>query len=176
MTYDLCSGTQTPDPCAEPVRYRPALTRRERKEWRLARRLEWAESREKQAISAGLGARAFEHAGMAEHHRSRAEGIQHQLDHSIFSDDPDAPERLRERIEKLEAKREFQKACNAAYRKGGVAGLRGFAGEKVVAAFENLVRLCSWERMPFPSYSMTNLSANIRRLKNRLAAIEGGTR
>jgi hypothetical protein len=48
---------------------------------------------------------ACESADMAQHHRGKAAGIEHQLDSSIFSDDHDAIEALEARIAELEAKR-----------------------------------------------------------------------
>ncbi len=121
------------------------MTRLERKEARLARRLEWAASRDRKAaagfsraasiadgspfgqpilvghhsegharrdqarIKSGMRA-GVESQDMAAHHRSKAAGIADQLERSIFSDDPDAPERLRERIAVLEADRERMRA------------------------------------------------------------------
>src|ERR1035437_4050647 len=61
--------------------------------------------------------RAFESLTKAESMTSRADGIEAQLDHAIYDDDPDAIERIRERIAGLEAKRDQMKAANAEYRK-----------------------------------------------------------
>ena len=47
--------------------------------------------------------RGLDHQKMAKRHRSRAAGIRDQLDRSIYSDDHDAAERLRERIAEREA-------------------------------------------------------------------------
>ena len=62
--------------------------------------------------------RAVESGKMAEHHRSKAAGLESQLDNSIFSDDPDAVQQLSERIAELESQRKTMKASNAAFRKG----------------------------------------------------------
>lgn len=64
----------------------------------------------------------------------------------ISSDDPDAPEKLRERLAKLERERAAFKAHNRAARKAG--------GEAL------------------PAYVLTNLGANIRRIKARIADLE----
>lgn len=54
--------------------------------------------------------RAYESTRKAASMESRADGIEAQLDHAIYSDDPDAIERLRERIAELEGERERIKA------------------------------------------------------------------
>ena len=56
--------------------------------------------------------------------RSRADGIEDQLDTSIYDDDPDAIEQLRARIARLEAERDAAKTANAAYRKEHKAELK----------------------------------------------------
>lgn len=90
---------------------------------------------------------------------SRAAGIADQLAHSIYSDDPDADERLTDKIERLEAMQTAYKTANAAYRKEHKAEL---------AAMGPYARD---EAMPAPSYRLSNLSARIRDAKRRLAAI-----
>lgn len=54
--------------------------------------------------------RAFASLRKADGMESRAAGIESQLEHAIYSDDPDAIERLRERIADLEAERAAIKA------------------------------------------------------------------
>jgi hypothetical protein len=192
------------------------MTRRERKEARLARRLEWAEGRDKRAaqgfnrarsIADGIpfgqpilvghhsegrarrdqariesGMRAgVESQQMAAHHRSKADGLQHQLDTSIFSDDPDAPERLRERIAGLEAEQDRMKKINRICRKGaGWEARLAEAGivmteqeQKVLADVARFQPYYIKNGCPtFPPYALSNLGGNIRRLKDRLAQIE----
>ncbi|MES1975742.1 MAG: DUF3560 domain-containing protein [Pseudomonadota bacterium] len=89
---------------------------------------------------------------------SRAAGIESQLDSSIYDDDPDAIERLEERVAALEAKREKIKADNAAFRK----------------AHPELRALSAYERgqaMPHAGYELTNLSGNIKRNRDRLVVV-----
>jgi hypothetical protein len=75
----------------------------------------------------------------------------------ISSDDPDAPDKLRERIEELKGKQERMKAANAAWRKAGNKAGRQADG--------------SWLDKPY-TFELTNNNANIRRLEQRLAAVE----
>lgn len=117
--------------------------------------------------------RGFEHERKAENMRSRAEGIESQLDHSIYSDDPDAIERLRERIADLEAERDAIKAYNASCRKGApdASGL----SEKRRRDLAVTIERCSNSLGPngqFPSYVLANLNGNINRNRKRLAALE----
>lgn len=104
--------------------------------------------------------RAFESLRKAESMNSRAEGILAAADHAIYSDDPDAIERLTERVAELEAKRDRMKAANAAYRKAHKAELAA------MSAYER------HHAVPFPSYALTNLSGNITRNRKRLEALE----
>lgn len=99
--------------------------------------------------------RFIEHADMQKHHEQAASTIEAQLEHSIYSDDPDAVERLEERIAELGAKRDTIKAQNAEYRK----------------AHPELRAMTPYERdhaMPHRGYELTNLSGNINRQRKRL--------
>ncbi len=185
-------------------------TRRERKEARLQKRLEWAEGRDQRSDAAFqrahgimdmiplgqpilVGHHSERHARrdqtridnamrdgvdsgrMAEHHREVATNIERQLDHSIFSDDEDAPERMRERIAELEAQRERMKAVNAEIKRGAgwEARLRDAGApltEHEKADLITVARFQEYDR--FPPYALSNLGANIRRLKGRLKIIE----
>jgi len=139
------------------------VTYRERREARAARLSEWAAKRVTTANAAlesqpelrhdwafitqpghiperarmnARDERAFESLAKARAMTSRAFGINDQLDRSIYSDDPDAIERLEARILELEAKRVTIKAH------------------------------------PHQAYELSNLSADIRRNKQRLESIK----
>lgn len=200
------------------------MTRRERKEAKLGRRLDWAASRDRKANAAAdtasaisqrfefgqpilvghhserkarrdqermqnLAGRAVESHQMAEKHRSAAAGLQHQLDTSIFSDDPDAPEALARRIADLEAKRDRMKAVNKEIKRGeGWAKRLAAAGAPLTDA--EIKHLANNQRFApgastgnadpgFQRYEITNLGGNINRLKKRLAGLArpaGGAR
>lgn len=150
------------------------MTRRERIERKLKQRLEWAESRAGKAASlrsvdahlrtdhafntqpGRIPARermnqrdkkAYEHDTMSAYHEEKAAGLEVQLRRTIFSDDPDAAERLEEKIARMEAQRDEMKARNAEHRKAGKP-----------KAHEG------WE--------LSNLGANIRAAKQRLSEAE----
>lgn len=163
------------------------MTRRERMEARADKRDEWAAGRAEKA--AGLhrqnepyrgdhafntqpghiperaranarDVRALEHAQVAEEHANRAHGLRLQLDHAIYDDDPDIRERLTERIAVLEAQRDRMKARNAEYRKEHRAELKG------ATKYERN------QAVPYPTWQVTNLGANIRRNVQRLEALD----
>lgn len=163
------------------------MTYRERREARAERLRGWAEKREERAaavfesnrpftsdyafntqpghipLRARIIAqedRAFESLRKAESMASRADGIEAQLEHAIYSDDEDAVERLRERVTELEAKRDKIKTANAAYRKAHRAELAA------MTAYERN------QAMPFPAYVLQNLTGNIARNRKRLAHLE----
>lgn len=195
------------------------MTRRERMERRAERRREWAAGREDKAAALERrnepyrgdyafntqpghiperaranrrSERAFEHQKVAEHHLSRAAGIEDQLDRSIFTDDDDAPEALRERIAEREEEREKRKRANAAWRKAGKPGLgeedapawsalRETLGAELtrqaIAGLEHQGRRDSGRWVPFSwakPFDLTNIGARIRRDRERLESLRRG--
>jgi hypothetical protein len=182
------------------------MTRRERMERRVERRLDWAESRDKKvtaadarfhAIADGIpwgqpilvGHHSEKHArhdiaridsalhaaaessAMAQHHREKADGIEHQLETSIYSDDPDAIEQLQAKLAGLETRRLRMKTINAEIRKGEGWTARldqplsdgEKADLKSAAQFNN--------RVGYPPYALSNLSGNIKRTRDRLTQL-----
>lgn len=116
---------------------------------------------------------SYESQQMAAHHEQKAAGLARQLETCIFSDDDDAPEALTARIAALEAKRERMKASNAAFRKGNAvwAVVLGVTPEQAAAARVRIMEGYSWCRQPHPTYELSNLGANITRLKKRLIEV-----
>jgi len=129
--------------------------------------------------------RAFHSLQKAESMSARASAIEAQTDHAIYSDDPDAPERLKQKIADLEQTRDHDKAINAAIRSmkrtsprldeaGILAAL--VAGDIMTqaeaASLARSYALQPYHGLGYPAYHITNLGANIRRQKERLAEIE----
>lgn len=172
------------------------LTTRERRERKADRLREWADSRDAKADAAYVGVQAIveripfgqpilvghhsergaradqrriesgmdrscEHSAKAGDMRSRADNIEAQNRAAIYSDDPDAVEALTAKIARLEAERDTIKARNAAYKREHKAELKAMS-----SAFQRD------RALPFPSYHLTNLSANINRLRKRLAELQ----
>ncbi len=115
--------------------------------------------------------RGVESQRMAARHVSVAGNLQHALDRSVFSDDPDAVEALEARIAELEAKRDLMKRVNALYRKGDAAGLAelGLDLERLRARVAAVGY--SWVKAPFEAYQLQNLGKRIATDRKRIDAI-----
>jgi len=121
-----------------------------------------SEGRHRRAIERSDNAmrRAVENSQKAESMRARADGIEAAADRAIYSDDPDAIERLAEQIETETARRDAMKAKNAEFRKA--------AG----AEFRALTFYEKDQTLPFASFTVKNLTANIGRKRKRLAGLK----
>ena len=106
-------------------------------------------------IAKGMDA-TVEHSRKAADMRSRADNIESAAAGAIYSDDPDAIERLTEKLAKLEAQRQRVKTVNARYRKEHRLQL------KEMTAYGRS------QAMPFPAYVLTNLSGVISNTRKRL--------
>lgn len=169
------------------------MTYRDRREARAARLDEWATKRQERAAAVfeanrpytsdyafntqpghipartriiAQEDRAFESIRKAEDMASRADHIRDQLDASIYSDDPDAIDRLEERIAKLEAERESVKAHNKTHRNGKLCTCPPECDCRT-----RFPRSCTCKNHPLPSYVLTNLSGNIKRNRDRLEVL-----
>ena len=92
---------------------------------------------------------------------------------AISSDDPEAVDKLREKLAELEAGQAHMKAMNAHFRKHKT--MKGFSGLTDEAATKIDVRIetgYSWQKCPAPSYALSNNNANIRRIRDRIAGLE----
>lgn len=106
--------------------------------------------------------KAVEHSKMADYHREKADNLQQQLDTTIFSDDPDAVERLQEKINKLETKRNRMKEINKALKKGIEIQLSDIE-KKELQSNQNC-----WGDYMYMPYELSNLGQRIRQAKKRL--------
>ena len=112
--------------------------------------------------------KGFELQDKAAELRSRAESI--ASNKAIFSDDPQAAEKLADKIARLEKRQELIREANKLSRKNDREGLEALGfGATVIEELLNP----DWAGHPgFPAYVLTNLGANIRRLKERTEEIE----
>jgi len=116
-------------------------------------------------------AQSLERQHMAERHESKADGIERQLEHSIFSDDSDAVEALERRIAYHERMRQHMKNVNALYRKGDAEQLAKL-GFDLTALREKLKTAYSWCQQPYPGYELQNLGQRIQADKKRLEQVK----
>lgn len=102
---------------------------------------------------------------------SRADNIEAAADSAIYNDDPDAIDRLKERITSLEAERDRIKAINDYVRKNKPIEPPLTDDEK-----RRLINHAQFGftggKPGFSSYVLTNLGADIRRNKERLKMLE----
>lgn len=175
------------------------MTRRERLERKLEKREEWAAGRrDKAAALRSYGGslrhdwafitqpghiperakmnrkddQAHEHTKMAEHHDSKAAGLEAQLERAIFDDDADAIEQLEARIVDLEASRDHMKQVNALYKKGDVAGLAALGVDLEALRAKLAAAGAYFGSKPHLPYELTNLGARIRADKERIEQIK----
>ena len=112
-------------------------------------------------------------ARLAEHHESKASGLEVALHNSIFSDDADAIEAIEARIAEHEASRARMVLINKLFRKGDAAGLAalGLNYETMKAATEAPGAM-PWDKVPYASCQLSNLGGRIQADKKRIGAIK----
>lgn len=120
----------------------------------------------------------------AQHHESKAAGLEAALETNIYSDDANAVEALEARIAEREAHVARLKALNVALRrelKAGGGTLQPGWSERIGATPEELKRIESNVRFGsysgtaspcFPGYHLTNLNARIRADRERLVMVK----
>lgn len=131
--------------------------------------------RDQDRIHAGMRA-GIDHAAKAESMRERANRIESAAQQAIYSDDPDALERLAAKIADLEAERARIKAFNAAVRKAGAVTSDALAllDARQRDDLVSLARHAPWQMGTcgqFPAYATSNLSSSISRERKRLAEL-----
>jgi hypothetical protein len=87
---------------------------------------------------------------------------------AIRGNDPDAAQKIREKIAKLEDVAERMKRYAAQFRKGGMEAVDASPALKASAA--DTLKACSWIKNPFSA--SPNKAAEIRRLRGRLKVME----
>lgn len=91
----------------------------------------------------------------------------------IQSDDPNAIEKLREKICNAEVMQEHMKIVNAYYRKHKtLEGCDALSDKEAREITASMARDWRTDPSPFASYELTNNNANIRRMRERLEQLE----
>ena len=95
---------------------------------------------------------------------------------AIFSDDPEAIRKLKEKLESLQKSQETMKAVNAIIRKKGLTEAEKI-GEIIKAGLNEkhaaeIMQPDFCGRIGFASFSLTNNNANMKRIKDRIAHLE----
>ncbi|MCL2853334.1 MAG: DUF3560 domain-containing protein [Defluviitaleaceae bacterium] len=91
----------------------------------------------------------------------------------ISSDDPNAIDKLKEKLESLENSQAAMKAVNAYYRKhGALDGCPDLSNDTIMKLKAGMSRDWRKNPKPFESYSLSNNNAEIRRIKKRIEDME----
>jgi hypothetical protein len=119
--------------------------------------------------------RTIEHTNKAREFARRASNIEAAAEHAVYSDDPDAIAKLQARIAERERDHDTIKAYNAACRKGTANAATLPARLRIdLQAAINAWGDSQCPNGRFPAYTLSNLSANIRRDRQRLATLIRG--
>ena len=112
--------------------------------------------------------KSIDESDKAAHYRGRAASVGSG---GVSSDDPDAVDKLRERVADLEQQRDLAKKVNKAYRQGKTEDLvkDGTISQGLLDSMLKTMKLCPWLKSPVDT---KNDSANIRRLNQRIAELE----
>lgn len=122
--------------------------------------------------------RSVEERDLAKHHRDKAEGLSDYLENTIFDDDPDAIERIQQKIAGLEKAHALMLAVNKVVRRNKKLDDASKISELInlglteSAAKEAIHPSESWKSVGFDSYVLSNNNANIRRYKERLVSLQ----
>lgn len=91
----------------------------------------------------------------------------------VSSDDPNALEKLKAKLQKRETDQAEMKKANAYYRKyKTMKGYGGLTDEDAARIDEKIKSGYAWEKCPYPAYLLSNNNANIKRIKDRINSLE----
>ena len=92
--------------------------------------------------------------------------------HVIYSDDPQAVEKLQAKLDKLTAMHARMKEINAYFKKHATAlGCPGLSDAEATKLDERVQTGYSWEKQPYPSYILSGNTAEMRCLSLRISAV-----
>jgi len=108
--------------------------------------------------------KASEELDKASYYESKAQSA--EKNNSIRGDDPEAIEKYKQKLDKLEKQQEFMKNLNKAWKKGKSALMALGLTETETEKLQNR------QSQPFPSWELTNNSAEIRRVKAKIETLK----
>ena len=116
--------------------------------------------------------RGFELAKQAEEYRSRAASV--EANAAIYSDDPEAVDRLGDKVTELEAEQAEMKRINAALRKGADLDTLEMseAHRAELLSVERHQGYYNPRQRGFPPYMLTSINARIKTAKKRAEIVE----
>lgn len=104
----------------------------------------------------------------AQYYEDKADGVGKG---GISSDDPEAVQKLKAKLEGLEGWQAEMKRINKQYRSGGWDAVTGLS-ETTVETCRRAMAATPWEKKPFPTYATSNNNANIKRIQKRIKSLE----
>ena len=113
--------------------------------------------------------KSFKTQEQADYYSDKAEAI--AKNRAIFSDDPDAIEKLRKKLACIEAAQAYMKAANKYIKKGDKAGFLALP-HSTEERWQELTAPSRMNRIGFPTYAFQNNNAEIRRTKKRIEYLE----
>lgn len=112
---------------------------------------------------------AFREQSKADELRAKAAAAENNT--AISSDDPEAIQKLKDKLIGLEENQEKMKAINKYYKKNGTCiGCDGISDESAEKLDNGAKK--NYEGRPFPTYTLTNNNQNIRSIKLRINELE----
>lgn len=105
----------------------------------------------------------------AAYYSEKAETIENN--NAIFSDDPEALEKLTEKLKTLQELQDFMKAANKCIKKKDKTAFLKL-NHATESLWDKLTTPDYVNRTGFPSYKLTNNNANIRRIADRIASLK----
>lgn len=90
----------------------------------------------------------------------------------ILSEDPDAIQKLTEKLTACRERQAWMKEVNAYYRKHGTVRGMPRMTEQMAAKLEAEMKIVTWDPMPYASFKLTNNNAEIRRLEKRIERLK----
>ena len=113
--------------------------------------------------------KAFREQSHADALRARAEAAENNT--AISSDDPEAVQKLQEKLKKLEDGQEMMKAVNRYYKKNGTCVGCELITEEQARKLDMDAEKNYYNR-PFAPYALTNNNQNIRNVKERIESLK----
>lgn len=114
--------------------------------------------------------RGIAHDEKAAHYERRAEAAESNT--AISADDPAALDKLKAKLEGMEARQAMMKAVNAYFRKHGTLDDCPDLSDADRAAIESRWYSGWYEGIAFPPYELTNNNGNMKRVRERIAELE----
>lgn len=113
----------------------------------------------------------------AEYYEQKARAAEQNT--AISSDDPEALQKLTDKLTRLKEAQAMMKKVNAYYRKHQTCrGCEGITPEQAAELDAGMENAHSWETAPYPAYLLSNLNQEIHRIEKRIEQLshvkEGG--